>query len=104
MNFIYYNALNNIRYLSDIDFTDQIQNSQKMVYLILGHPVSAGQHLKKKDMVGYKSMGEQILYLKDERSHLNNFNLEVVQEMCEKMQYFYLLSSPNNSLSRLCGR
>ena len=33
------NALNGIRYLSDIDFKDQIQNSQKMVYLILGHPV-----------------------------------------------------------------
>ena len=44
MNFIYnaftiYNALNNIRYLSEIDFKNQIQNSQKMVYLILGHPV-----------------------------------------------------------------
>ena len=39
LNFIYYNALNDIRYLSDIDFKDQIQNSQKMVYIILGHPV-----------------------------------------------------------------
>jgi len=25
--------------LGEIDFKDQIQNSQKMVYLILGHPV-----------------------------------------------------------------
>ena len=38
-SFICYNALNDIIYLSDIDFKDQIQNSQKMVYLILGHPV-----------------------------------------------------------------
>ena len=33
------NVLNDIRYLSNIDFKDQIQNSHKMVYLILGHPV-----------------------------------------------------------------
>ena len=39
MNYIYYDALKNIRYLSDIVFKDQIQNSQKMVYLVLGHPV-----------------------------------------------------------------
>ena len=39
VNFICYNALNDIKYLSDIDFKKQIQNSQKMVYLILGHPV-----------------------------------------------------------------
>ena len=39
MNFIYYNALNDIRYLSVNGFKDQIQNSLKMVYLILGHPV-----------------------------------------------------------------
>ena len=36
LNFI---TLNDIRYLSVIDFKDQIQNSQKKVYLILGHPV-----------------------------------------------------------------
>ena len=39
LNSIYYNALNDIRYLSEIGFKDQIQNSQKMVFLILGHPV-----------------------------------------------------------------
>ena len=39
MNSIYYYTFNDIRYLSDIDFKGQIQNSQKMVYLILGHPV-----------------------------------------------------------------
>ena len=38
---IYLNALNDIRYLGNIDFKDQIHNSQKMVYLILGHPVQA---------------------------------------------------------------
>ena len=27
--------------MGDIDFKDQIHNSQKMVYLILGHPVQA---------------------------------------------------------------
>ena len=31
--------MNDIRYLSVIDFKYQIQNIQKMVYLILGHPV-----------------------------------------------------------------
>ena len=39
LNFICYNALNDLRYLNDIDFKDQIQNSQQMVYLIFGHPV-----------------------------------------------------------------
>ena len=28
-----------MKYLSEIDFKDQIKNSQKTVYLILGHPV-----------------------------------------------------------------
>ena len=34
LNFIFYNTLNDIRYLSEIDFKDLMQNSQKMVYLI----------------------------------------------------------------------
>ena len=39
LNIICYNALNDLRYLNDIDFKDQIQNSQQMVYFILGHLV-----------------------------------------------------------------
>ena len=39
LNFICYNELNDLRYLNNIDFKDQIQNSQQMVCLILGHPV-----------------------------------------------------------------
>ena len=38
-NFTCYNELNDIKYSSDIDFKERIQNSQNMVYLISGHPV-----------------------------------------------------------------
>ena len=39
LNSIYYYTFNDIKYLSDINFKGQIRNSQKMVYLILAHPV-----------------------------------------------------------------
>ena len=55
LNSIYYYTFNDIKYLSDIDFKGQIRNSQKMVYLILGHPVRwLETYLKKWVSLGHE--------------------------------------------------
>ena len=94
LNSIYYYTFNDIKYLSDIDFKGQIRNSQKMVYLILGHPVYI--EFLRDFLLEFEIFLSKIAY-DDFESYLIPFSiLETKKSPVNKLVIFHFLNHTQN--------